>query len=352
MTHPFMNTNITYQALPSPHSTTYSMNGHTNIAAKASMPAHGHRLRDRVNTPSITTQMRGVFGPRTPGFGILPTPDPTIASTISDEDVALQLMRLGDPANMSHGRTSASTMDDAFSGRADIASSVSDEEEDESDLDHSAIQPEKNTESFTSVVHRKRPASTAVSEFSGDEEYENGMPQTKRLKPSIPKSTSIQARPGIVIKKSTKPSKPRTLMPHKKPKMAHGSMTTKIPISPASLPPQSRKGSVASLMGPPQLPFSDEADLSTKPRCQRCRKSKKGCDRQRPCQRCKDAGIGAEGCLSEDEGNGRKGRFGRHMGVAIQQEKNEITPSIEDAEPYNSIEDLANGMDKNKKRKR
>src|ERR1700760_4376994 len=61
----------------------------------------------------------------------------------------------------------------------------------------------------------------------------------------------------------------------------------------------------------------DEEDLSTKPRCQRCRKSKKGCDRQRPCGRCKDAGIGADGCISEDEGNGRKGRYGRHMGVPI-----------------------------------
>ncbi|KAL8851623.1 MAG: hypothetical protein Q9221_003460 [Calogaya cf. arnoldii] len=41
------------------------------------------------------------------------------------------------------------------------------------------------------------------------------------------------------------------------------------------------------------------------PRCQRCGKNKKGCDGQRPCQRCKDAGIGVEGCVSEDEGNGR-----------------------------------------------
>ena len=40
-----------------------------------------------------------------------------------------------------------------------------------------------------------------------------------------------------------------------------------------------------------------------------------GCDRERPCQRCKDAGIGADGCISEDEGNGRKGRYGRAMPV-------------------------------------
>lgn len=347
-----MNTHATYQPLPSPHSTTYSMNGYTNIAAKLPMPAHGHQLRDRVNTPSITTQMRGVFGPRTPGFGILPTPDPTIASTISDEDVALQLMRLGDPANMSHGRTSASTMDDAFSGRADCASSVSDDEEDESDIDYSAMGPEKIPEMSASMAHGKRSASTAVTEHSGSEEFDKDMPQAKRLKPSISKPASIQARPGVTLKKSTKPPKPRTIMPHKKPKMAHSSVTAKVPISPASLPSQSRKGSVASLMGPPQLPFSDEQDLSTKPRCQRCRKSKKGCDRQRPCQRCKDAGIGAEGCVSEDEGNGRKGRFGRHMGVTIQQEKTEFTPSIENEESYMVSDDLLNGADKSKKRKR
>ena len=60
-------------------------------------------------------------------------------SVISDEDVALQLMRLGDVSNFSsHGRTSTSTLDDAFSGKADAASSVeesSDEfDEDEQDL--------------------------------------------------------------------------------------------------------------------------------------------------------------------------------------------------------------------------
>ena len=49
--------------------------------------------------------------PRAQGFEILPTLDPTIASCISDEDVALQFMRLGDASNISQGRTSASTID-------------------------------------------------------------------------------------------------------------------------------------------------------------------------------------------------------------------------------------------------
>lgn len=54
----------------------------------------------------------------------------------------------------------------------------------------------------------------------------------------------------------------------------------------------------------------EEESEKPKPRCQRCRKSKKGCDRQRPCQRCKDAGIGIEGCISEDETGTRRGRAG------------------------------------------
>ena len=52
-----------------------------------------------------------------------------------DKDVALQLMRLGEMTNISHGRTSASTLDDTFSGRADAASSTGATSEDESESD-------------------------------------------------------------------------------------------------------------------------------------------------------------------------------------------------------------------------
>ncbi|KAI7596876.1 hypothetical protein KC346_g14936 [Hortaea werneckii] len=100
-------------------------------------------------------------------------------------------------------------------------------------------------------------------------------------------------------------------------------------MSPSSLPAQSRKGSIASASTINfQHPLGlDEEDLSSKPRCQRCRKSKKGCDRQRPCGRCRDAGIGVEGCISEDEGNGRKGRYGRHMGVPIKRDGEGFPPA-------------------------
>ncbi|PTB62852.1 hypothetical protein BBK36DRAFT_1183700, partial [Trichoderma citrinoviride] len=169
------------------------------------------------------------------GMGILPTPDPTVGSCMSEEDkdVAIQLMRLGEMSNISHGRTSASTLEDAFSGRADAASK----------------------QSVASVGH----------------------------------------------------------------------------VSPAG--------------------EDEQPDLSTKPRCQRCRKSKKGCDRQRPCGRCRDAGLSADQCISEDEGNGRKGRYGRHMGVPLKKEDIAIAsqPALLPAAPI-----AANTMtaDKAKKRKR
>lgn len=112
---------------------------------------------------------------------------------------------------------------------------------------------------------------------------------------------------------------------------------------------QPRKTSSASTLNFQHHTGADEEDLSSKPRCQRCRKSKKGCDRQRPCQRCKDAGIGIEGCISEDEGNGRKGRFGRHMGVSVKKD----TPTTTEPETAGAIlTGMAANLDKSRKRKR
>jgi len=36
-------------------------------------------------------------------------------------------------------------------------------------------------------------------------------------------------------------------------------------------------------------------------RCMRCRRSKKGCNGMRPCQRCKDAGVGTKDCYGQAE---------------------------------------------------
>lgn len=50
----------------------------------------------------------------------------------------------------------------------------------------------------------------------------------------------------------------------------------------------------------PPIPPPGEYD-APKPRCQRCKQRKKGCDRQRPCGRCAKAGLGADCCIPVDE---------------------------------------------------
>ncbi|KAL9128429.1 MAG: hypothetical protein Q9217_002891 [Psora testacea] len=347
------------QPLQSPQNPTYGIIGPSNnTGSRAPAAPHGHRLRDRVNAPTMTAHLRGGMAPRGQGLGILPTPDPTIASTISDEDVALQLMRLGDPTNMSHGRTSASTMDDALSGRADIASSAtSDSEEDrEDDQQHAHGRVKANVELIMQHSKDQKQRSVMASSHASDDDFgnelENGSRPNKRQKLASSNTSQTKVRTIGPHKKGARSSKYPNDGLSKKAKTSYTSGAAKVHISPAPLPPQSRKTSFASTMGPPQLPFADDDDLSTKPRCQRCRKSKKGCDRQRPCQRCKDAGIGAEGCISEDEGNGRKGRFGRHMGVSIQKDVATVAASLETEEAGAILDGMATGQEKSKKRKR
>jgi hypothetical protein len=288
----------TPQLLPSPQS-----HGHTDHSYMSNGGAYGtpnaanygnRGMRQRPSYPSV-----GVGG------RILPTPDPTVGSVISDEDVALQLMRLGDASNFSnHGRISTSTLaDDALSGKAEVSEasddgSVADEDElpraGYASDEYSGEEYDDNQDaSFKGESDGIMPEHMDQMRTSTGEPKTNGIPGAKRME--------------SVSRKSGKPSKPKSKI-----KTEQGMNP---PISPNSLPPQSRKTSTTSLQFGP-----DEEDLSTKPRCQRCRKSKKGCDRQRPCGRCRDAGIGIEGCVSEDEGNGRKGRYGRHMGVAVKKE--------------------------------
>ena len=353
------------------------------------MPAptqHGHRLRDRASLPHSNRSSTGSM-PRKQGFGILPTPDPTIASCISDEDVALQLMRLGDASNISHGRTSASTLDETLSGRADIASSASSESGEESDGAEQTRMPSYSNEHDAQSAHdmtlhaAKREyrqykegfLSTDSAEPSGDDidgDYhyddkrdgvfksdpddlvnEFGQPTMHRVHNNGGPGARQQTRSGSTSKRSSKSSKQRT-NPPKKLKTSSLSTISKAPMSPASLASQSRKNSSASTLNFQHHLGLDEEDLSSKPRCQRCRKSKKGCDRQRPCQRCKDAGIGPEGCISEDEGNGRKGRFGRHMGVSVKKDLADSIPAEDSKVAGAILTDMAASPEKNKKRKR
>jgi len=305
----------------------------------------------------------------TPGSGVLPTPDPTVRSCMSEEDkdVALQLMRLGDMSNISHGRTSASTLDDTFSGRADATSSTgatSDaESESENELpplhrqkrEPSPILPPGAVRKFRQHLDDILPSQDSTDpsgdegDLENDETFHPGGYEGQGL-PQIPKSKSmpsIDAKPRSALPSSKpKPVKPKAIKPKKSTSLPNvGKMT-----SPDSLPPHSRKASNASALSTQAPLADDEQDLSSKPRCQRCRKSKKGCDRQRPCQRCKDAGLSADQCISEDEGNGRKGRYGRHMGVPVKKEDHIMTDATFMPHPL-----LAGGQgspDKSKKRKR
>lgn len=368
------------------------LHGATSInASPYSMPAptqHGHRLRDRPALPPTASRSSTGSLPRKQALGILPTPDPTVASCISDEDVALQLMRLGDASNISHGRTSASTLDDKLSGRADVASSADSYSDDESgeveQFQHALPQLQPKLEHLLGITqgpNKKRYKqlndglpSVDSTEPSGDEidgdysfddnrdgvyEHDADGVAIEHRQPGMgrqhgPRSTYSgpqKVRSGGSAKKSTKVTKRPSVS--KKAKPAFFSNGPNLPMSPVSSMAQSRKTSSASTFNFQHHLGVDEEDLSSKPRCQRCRKSKKGCDRQRPCQRCKDAGIGIEGCVSEDEGNGRKGRFGRHMGVSVKKDFEEGTQPDDESEVAGAIlTGMATSPDKSKKRKR
>ncbi|KAL8392517.1 hypothetical protein RB595_002635 [Gaeumannomyces hyphopodioides] len=274
-----------------------------------------------------------------PSMGILPTPDPTVGSCMSEEDkdVAIQLMRLGDVSNISHGRTSASTLDDTFSGRADASSSTGATSDAESESEDEL--PVARRQKLDAAGVSKKLYSTTESHLVGPREsieqndfargVTGGLMGAPSTKPSangfiqdVPRTNGATAKPKPIKTTSVKAPKPSTGAKTKK--AAPPAVMPAGPMSPASLPAPSRKQSIASNGGavfPTGTGEDDQPDLSSKPRCQRCRKSKKGCDRQRPCGRCKDAGIPAELCISEDEGNGRKGRYGRHMGVPIKKDE-------------------------------
>ncbi|GAM89024.1 hypothetical protein ANO11243_070580 [Dothideomycetidae sp. 11243] len=343
---PFTNQRtFTYaQPLPSPQSFGRSegYNGASAYPINYGGQPGAHQLRGRQAGPYLP--------PRRSGGVILPTPEPTVGSVISDEDVALQLMRLGDMANMSHGRTSTSTMDDALSGKADAASSEEDSEDNDDELalpgprypiatTHDAG-PRRKRQRLEDAQAESESSEDDYNDdsFKGDSdevmpEYENDGTRRRMSKGQIPgRPTGIAGYPnGAGKEHKVKSSKTKS-------KSAPDNISRKASVSSTSLP-----------LGP------DEEDLSSRPRCQRCRKSKKGCDRQRPCGRCKDAGIGIEGCISEDEGNGRRGRYGRHMGVAVKKEGVDETQKA-GASPADTLGGVfltpAIPVDKNKKRKR
>ncbi|KAK2074080.1 hypothetical protein P8C59_008317 [Phyllachora maydis] len=319
--------------------------------------AHGYGHAGMYATPApadrrTRASISYVSGAATvPAMTMMPTPDPTVGSCMSEEDkdVAIQLMRLGEMSNMSHGRTSASTMDDTFSGRADAASSTgatSDAESESDDDDDDDNAPAARRQRLDASGHHKKVMPTTESHFvaaaTPHESVEGASGDDADLDDAPPPPQGSMAAPKLKNAKSKLPAKPRAPKTKSastggtksaksssasKGKKAAAQTTMPGPMSPASLsggaPRKPAHANVqAAAMAHGQAADGaaggeDQPDLSTKPRCQRCRKSKKGCDRQRPCGRCRDAGLPAEMCVSEDEGNGRKGRYGRHMGVPV-----------------------------------
>ncbi|KAI1262462.1 hypothetical protein F5Y18DRAFT_151399 [Xylariaceae sp. FL1019] len=333
---------------PRPLQSPQSYNGYGHQNAFATPVADSRRHRGSIGMPS--------------GSGVLPTPDPTIGSCVSEEDkdVAIQLMRLGEMSNISHGRTSASTLDDTFSGKADAASSTGATSDSGSNSEDELPPPRRQKLDIKGGMRKMHPTTDSHfevprehAEASGDDaDYEDGADDSKQelqlddSKVKLPNGGKSRA-PGA------KQSKPKAAKAPKasvaKPKKATNVAAS--PMSPASLPNQSRKPSIAGSAMSGTIGDEEHPDLSTKPRCQRCRKSKKGCDRQRPCGRCRDAGLNADQCISEDEGNGRKGRYGRHMGVPIKSMDVPGPPALLPAAPIASVSGAVSA-DKNKKRKR
>ncbi len=354
----------TFQSSPSRGSVEASSYHVTPFGSSMTMSPvnqHEHYLRSRplgshplARGPSAATPTGAKSGP-----GVLPTPDPTVSSCISDEDVAIQLMRLGDASNLSHTtRHSTSTVDDSMSGAAEIASSVDASSDGETRgnasqpmprVDSSPIPPPGTSRRQYKHLDEILPSSDSTDPSADEEGPRHVASGTetplaagsiahdtmdmeaahfRTMKPAVTAKSNQPASAAPATKRrashhgalsGVKGGKVQKSRPAVQPKSRTKTSVPRTPMSPASLPAHSRKPSSASASA---INFhhalrEDEEDLSSKPRCQRCRKSKKGCDRQRPCQRCKDAGIGIEGCISEDETNGRKGRFGRHMGVTV-----------------------------------
>jgi hypothetical protein len=143
---------------------------------------------------------------------VLPTPDPTIASCISDEDVARQLIALGDASNFSLGRTSASTLDDAFSGAADVASSTgaTSDSEDYTDVDMEGLprlRQAVRSHSRDDVADRTYENDQVIK--SEELDGSDGPPKAKKIKTKTIDAIPQGSRPSLSAGKSPLPKRPR-----------------------------------------------------------------------------------------------------------------------------------------------
>lgn len=203
---------------------------------------------------------------QTPGRICIPTPAPT---TISDEDVAIQLIRLGDPslspckAISSESVSPAPVLTTAMQLKALHDGSdylMKAPSTGKREVDYPSSPPASISESQDRARHAHHGSYASTI---GESEYH------------LKDETDIE--PEIEI--------PR---PQNMPDF-HDSMQCKLSNHMDEDKPKKNSPSVGV-------------------RCTRCKKSKKGCDRQRPCGRCADAN---EDCVTEDESSGRKGRNSR-----------------------------------------
>lgn len=136
---------------------------------------------------------------------------------------------------------------------------------------------------------KPKPTTTLFTLFNHDTKTTIGKGPLSPSSPTLHRTQSISSNPSITQK----------------------SRSTTASLSSLPTPISGIISQHTNSFSPSAVAAPQEEDIEKpKPRCQRCRKSKKGCDRQRPCQRCKDAGIGIDGCISEDESGTRRGRAG------------------------------------------
>lgn len=243
-----------------------------------------------------------------PGRAGLPTPAPTIASCISDEDAAIQLMRLGDAPTNGHPLPNH------------IRHQYSPDLDHNGRPTHSALLPSPVSHGFGQQLSPVKREYARFREDEGDlrdEDYqddEDDVPLYMKRANFAPARQAPPPPPGIKKKNPSKPKKPKKIN-----SVIPAPQLNAFPGYPMTLDTSfnglEAANSLANLANPegmyiPQgVMMPPEPQENQKPRCQRCRKSKKGCDRQRPCQRCKDAGIPADQCISEDEAGTRRGRM-------------------------------------------
>ncbi|KAF8421031.1 hypothetical protein EV426DRAFT_536852 [Tirmania nivea] len=264
-----------------------------------------------------------------------PTPAPTIATDISDEDVALQLMRLGEVSTSNSPSQNDETADDAGSCSEDQGDEVRSDTTELPELpplveEYEELNYPQNQKKFKSLNEILPSYDSTIP--SDNEEAQCKTPETVQKEqyhyPPMQKFT-VKAKPKptttlftafnhatktTIGKGPLSPSSPtlhRTQSISSNPSIAQKSRSTTASISSLPTPISGIISQHTDSFSPSVVAAPPEEDIEKpKPRCQRCRKSKKGCDRQRPCQRCKDAGIGIDGCISEDESGTRRGRAG------------------------------------------